>query len=309
MAVAREIQLKIKSVKNIKKITEAMEAVSANKMRRNQVAALQARPYAQKAMELLANVSENQLETMHPLLATRDVKRVLLVPYSADKGLCGSFNSNVIKELRRHAENFKKEGIETEVYSIGKKVHQYCEAHKHAEIGSIEGIGDTGADKSAQLTEIANDIISRFESGEFDEVRIMYNNFVSTVNQNMVVRQLLPFSRESLQAILDDIAPSEGKFADQKTKKTEDSVTEYTFEPSEAAVLDALLPQLVRIQMLHALLESNASEHSARMMAMKNATDNAGEMINDLQLTFNKARQAGITQEIAEIVTGAEALK
>ena len=311
MAVARELQLKIKSIRNIKKITEAMEAVAANKMRRNQVAALQARPYAEKAMALLAHLSATPHEHEYPLLARRPLKNILLVVYTADKGLCGAFNSNAIKEMNRHRAALVAEGKTSHVYSIGKKVHSYCRGHGIQEYGFIEGIGDTM--HVGSIATVAGGIIRGFESEAYDEVRILYNNFFSTVSQKLVVRQLLPFSQESLQQIIADIAPVSGKYANETHKQANTNSpfrahVDYAFEPDEAAVLNTLLPQLVQIQLLHALLESNASEHSARMMAMKNANENAGELLTDLQLTFNKARQAGITQEISEIVTGAEAL-
>jgi len=308
MPSIRDVQLKIHSVKNIKKITEAMEAVAANKMRRNQIVALQARPYAQKALEILAQLSQAQLLSMHPLLKKRQVKNVLIIPFTADKGLCGAFNANVLRKFESKLNSWKNSDAKVDVFAIGKKARQYCNSHNHTLIGYLEGVGDM--EHTDKIHNTSNMLIESFIEKKYDEVHIIYTNFISTLTQRTVSRQLLPFSKKTLRKIISEIEPEKGKYAkDSEDLEVNSKKISYLFEPTEKIVLDSLLPELIKIQVLHALLETNASEHSARMIAMKNATDNAGELIHDLQLTFNKARQAGITAEISEIVGGAEALK
>lgn len=303
MASTREIQSKIRGIKNIKKITEAMEAVAANKMRRNQVFALNARPYALKALELLGNLSASRSEDI-ALLETRDVKNVGIVVFSADKGLCGAFNSNVLRASVKHAESYSDADVQ--FYTVGKKADQYCAHHKFPTFGHVEGIGDNA--EASHIDTLASDISEQFLSKELDRVDIVYTNFVSTLTQKAVISQLMPVSRESISRIVADIAPAHGKYSDQSSERDEE-LLDYEFEPSKQSVLTKLLPELIKIQLYHALLESNASEHSARMVAMKNASENAGELLQNLTLTYNKARQASITAEVSEIISGSEALK
>ena len=307
MASTREIQSKIRGIKNIKKITEAMEAVAANKMRRNQVFALKARPYALKALELLGNLSQAKSEDIE-LLATRETKQVGIVIFSADKGLCGAYNSNVLRTAVKHAATYTDADVS--YYTVGKKASQYCAHHKLKTVGHVEDIGDNAT--AANVDELAEQLSEMFTEAKLDRVDLVYTNFVSTLTQKAVTRQLLPVSKKSLSKAVNDISPNQGKYSDKEefTPNTDEvSRGEYEFEPSKQAVLSKLLPELIKIQLYHALLESNASEHSARMVAMKNASENAGELLQNLTLTYNKARQASITAEVSEIISGSEALK
>ena len=303
MATTREIKNKVRSVRNIKKITEAMEAVDANKMRRNQILALAGRPYAQKALILLRNLAHARLENPSPLMAKRDVKNQLVVVMGSDKGLCGSFNSNVIKELQKFAS--QKQTVS--FMPVGKKMIQFCLSRQLKVVERFEGLGDFGR---AELIEpIAQAVLKRFLDKSVDKVTLLYTNFLTTLSQKPTVRALLPISQKSLEQMLTEQTPRAGKYADTPPLDLNAPPFNYVFEPDENAVLDSLLPQLVRVQLLQALLESNAAEHSARMVAMKQASDSAGDLLTNLQLAYNKVRQALITREIAEIVSGKEALE
>lgn len=322
MATLRTIRLRIKGTKSIKQITRAMEAVSAVKMRKSQGVALAARPYATAALRLLKAVHQgSRMEdaALSPLLEKREVKNTLLVVVTSDKGLAGPFNANVLKK----ADAFTKEGLDSRfrgndgstirVAAVGKKAAEYFLWRGQKPIASWTGFGDFMTVE--EVEPLFEAVFDAFTTKRFDEVHIIYTNFLSAMKQEVVVRKLLPFSEEGLEEMVKGIVPERGKFSDTNAANYHANATnresrnvEYLFEPSPKEIFDSILPALLKIQIYHAVLEANASEHSSRMIAMRNATDNATELIKAYTVTMNKARQAAINKELAEITGGSEAL-
>ncbi len=292
MASLRDLRRKIQGVKNIAKITAAMKLVAAAKLRRAQTAILSARPYAQKLEEILSLlVATSAEELIHPLLLKREqIRNVLVVVITADRGLCGSFNTNVFRKflafLEEQQSGAKPESVE--VIAVGKRAVDYFSKRNFPLRSAHPGIFQRLDYIHAQS--IGKQVTEGFIDEEFDEVYLIYNQFISVMRQQVVQYKLLPIEPVTLPE-----ASSEHR--------------EYIFEPSQDRVLDALLPKHLNMQIWRALLESNAAEQAARMVAMDNATNNANELIRALQLTYNKTRQATITKELLEIVSGAEALK
>lgn len=291
MASLRELRRKISGVQSVAKITTAMKLVAAAKLRRAQNAIFTARPYAQKLEEILALlVATSADELIHPLLLVREkVRNVLIIPITGDRGLCGSFNTNIIRQFLQLQNAFAVEKQQSvQILAVGKRAVDYFQKRNVALVDSYPGIFRRLLFSHAQA--IGKRVISGYVDQEFDEVYLIYNHFVSVVKQEVVVKRLLPVTASAL--------PSE-----------QVEHRDYIFEPSQEAVLDALLPRHVNMQIWRALLESNAAEQAARMVAMDNATNNAQELIRALRLVYNKTRQATITKELLEIVTGAEVLK
>jgi len=317
MAVnTKAIKSRIKSVGNTKKITKAMEMVAAAKMRKATDAAINTRTYAQMAWDLLVGISHKKKEVL-PLLETRQVKRLLLILVTSNRGLCGSFNSNIIRktaEQLRDPKNISRQRVENghlepyediavDVIGVGKKGADFAKKQGYNLIASYRDFPDTpGLD---DILAISKTVIEKYEQRHYDKVVIAYTDFKSAILQIPKLRQVLPISEHDLEKMIDDLSI---KNRANDTKQVSIDVADYLFEPSPKEVLKVILPRLVETQILQAILESSASEHSARMMAMRNASDAAEDMIKELNLTFNKARQAGITQEIAEIAGGAAAL-
>ncbi len=289
MATLREIRRRIVSVKSTQKITKAMKMVAAAKLRRAQSGVLSARPYARKMSELLTYVASSPDMATHPLVAPREVKRVAFVIVTSDRGLCGGFNSNLLKSalqyMNHHYGEMNKAGA-LDVFCIGKKGFDVI-AKKHYKIAG-KYLGVYANLVFAQAQSIMREIVDGYLRGEYDKVEIIYNEFRSVAQQAITISQLLP------------IPP--GKVESKRP-------TEYIFEPSQREIIQSLLPRHLQFQIWRILLESYAAEQGARMAAMENATENAKEMISTLQLQYNKARQASITRELLEIVSGAEALK
>jgi F-type H+-transporting ATPase subunit gamma len=288
MASLRDIRKRIRSVKNTRQITKAMKMVSAAKLRRAQEGVISARPYAQTLDAvmgaLMARVEPGSVG--HPLLARREVKKVELVVVTSDRGLAGGFNANITrKALRYLAEN---KGLEVSVSTIGRKGADFLRGRGVPLRKDNPGVWQKVNYPTAAA--IAGELSQRFLSGEVDAVILMYNEFVSAIAQVPSAVQLLPF---------------EAKVAETRSGASQ---VDYTYEPSAQAVLEKLVPQAVAVKVLRALLESAAAEHAARMTAMENATRNAGDMIGSLTLFYNRSRQALITKELVEIVSGAEAL-
>ncbi len=307
MAGSRALRNRIRSTKNIRQMTKAMEAVSAVKMRRSQMLALNARPYALSALSLLRSIQKSALETgeVSPLMEQREINVRGLVVITSDKGLAGSFNQNVIK---RAEQVIAKSDKKTLLITVGKKGRDYFR-RRHASITQeFLGAGDYGALDETRL--ISDAIIHYFMSRECDEVVIVYTNFLSALKQEVVVRTLLPFTEHTLNEILAGIEPLRGKYANipASFETADTSAEELIFEPSPTQALSVILPQLLAVQVFHAILEGNASEHSSRMFAMKNASDSAGELVEKLNIQYNKTRQAAITKELTEITAGKEAL-
>jgi F-type H+-transporting ATPase subunit gamma len=304
MATARVIKKRIRSTKNIKQITKAMQAVAAVKMRKSEEVALRARPYAYAALQILKNLTSGLGEhaSHSVLLEKRMVKKTCLVVVTSDKGLAGSFNTNVL----RVADTFiKKNSVETDIVAIGKKGRDHYARRGRKIVKEFLGIGD-----SATLVEtrpVAELIKELFITRAYDEVHIAHTNFISALKQEVIVRKLLPFSRESLEEVVASIKPLQGKYSHTESQGNAVPV-EYIFEPSPDTLLHKLLSSLLDVEVHHAILEANASEHSSRMVAMKNASENAGELIDSLTIVYNKSRQAQITKELTEITAGTEAL-
>ncbi|WP_342376977.1 ATP synthase F1 subunit gamma [Myxococcus stipitatus] len=293
MASLRDIRKRIRSVKNTRQITKAMKMVSAAKLRKAQDAILAARPYATMLDQIIADLSARSGDDnlTHPLLAARPVKRVELITLTSDRGLAGGFNSNVTRRANRFL--YENTGLENiQISTVGRKGNDFFRNRNQNVRKDFGGLYQRLNYRAA--ADIAEELVASYLNGEVDAVHIVYNEFISAINQKVVVTQLLP-----LQTLGSGGAPSEGAA----------SMVDFKYEPDRQAVLDRLVPQAVNIKLYRALLESVASEHGARMSAMENATSNASDMISSLTLTYNRTRQAVITKELMEIVSGAEALK
>ena len=279
-----------------------MESVSAVKMRKSQLRAFESRPYVHAAMRILARVSQSDGALEHPLAQVRATGKDLVVLVTSDKGLAGSVNSAVLKQ----AEQLRKSGTSFDVIAIGRKAVEYAEREGLTIIERYTNVRDDVT--VADVYSMAAGVMRAYEDTKtYREVRVIYQNFISTFEQAPTNRKVLPLDPAEIHYIMQGIKPKHGKFSDSEIAG--DGIVNYTIEPSPKAVLDALIPQLVQILLYHALLESKASEHSARMVAMKNATDKSKEVVKALTIKFNKARQAKITAEISEITAGVAALE
>ncbi len=307
MASGRAIKNRIKSTKSIQQITKAMEAVSAVKMRKSEQAALKGRPFALYALDILRkiekNISGESVRNVSALLRQDKVNKLALVVISSDKGLAGAFNSNV---LRKADELIKNSSYEIDIVAVGKRAKEYFERKGKKIIKSYEGIGDIVSQNEAK--HISEDIISLFCDKDYDAVDVVYTNFVSALKQEVIHRPLLPLTSKNIEEVIKNIIPETGKFSDIKENLNEVNA-EYKFEPNPEIAVKELIPLLVEIEVFHSILEANASEHAARMVAMRNASDNAKEVIVDLTIYYNKTRQAQITKELIEITSGKEALE
>ena len=287
MATLKVIRKRISSVRNTQQITKAMKMVSAAKLRRAQEAAVAARPYAEKMTELLKNVAARVSSSAHPLLQTREEKKILLVLFTSDRGLCGGYNANLV----RAAEAFirSQPGKEIELALVGRKGADYFRRRRGGIVDRYTGILATPADELA--SEIGQKLIARFMNGDADAIYILYSQFRSALSQLPTLEKLLPVA-----------------LAETREGEAEQLI-EYLYEPGIEQLLASLLPRITHVALQRALLEATASEHGARMTAMDSATGNASKMIGSLTLQMNRARQASITRELMEIVGTAEALK
>jgi len=305
MAGSRALKNRINQRKH-RQMTRAMEAVSAVKMRRSQSAALSARPYALTALSILQAIQNSSDESVAtPLTEKRELKNILLVVVTSDKGLAGAFNANVIRKAERIASSSK---VPVKIVAVGKKGRDYFTRRNLKMAEGFLGAGDFGA--IDETKHISDYLLKAFTEKSSDEVILVYTNFLSALKQEVVVRKLLPFSRESLEEIIKSIVPLRGRYANipRSLDVLEGKTASIRFEPSPSDVLGALLPKLLAVEVFHAILEANASEHSSRMIAMKNASESAAELVDSLQVQFNKSRQAAITKELTEITAGKEAL-
>lgn len=299
----KEIKTKILSTRRTHKMTRAMEAVSAVKMRRTQKAALAGRPYARAALSVLARLSGTKEIAQHPLAVVREVKSLALIVLTSDRGLAGSVSSSVIKAATETLEG-RLAHEQISVYAIGKKGAEYFSRRGYNVVESIKNIADdVPLDVVDQLTAR---LTEAFSIGTYDEVLVAYSRFLSTFEQVPTVHSLLPVSIESTLQLVEDIVPTKGKWSGTGTKLVSPSA--YTLESDYTEVLGAVVPRLIKASLYHMLLEAKASEHSARMVAMKNASDKSKEMTHDLTREYNKVRQAAITREVSEIVGGRQAL-
>lgn len=287
-ANTREIRRRIKSVKNTAQITKAMQMVAASKMRRAQQLALAGRPYAELLNKVLVSLSGRVDPSTHPLLEIREVKNELVILISTDKGLCGALNTNLLRE----ASTF--DAATTRFIAAGRKGVQWLVRNKRDLVADFALADSPSFQESKSLSKMA---IEKFLSGEVDKVTVLYTRFVNTLTQQPVTRVLLPISPFELP----------GAKADNTDAATETS-SAYLFEPNAHQVLDAILPYYLHHSIFEMVLDARASEHSARMVAMKSATDNAKQLVKDLTLEYNKVRQASITTELLEIATAQMAM-
>ena len=288
MASTREIRRRIRSVKNIAQVTKAMETVAASRMRRAQAQVLGTRPFAEKAWEVLSYIArlpstENELD---PLIQSREVKRLGVVLVTADRGLAGGFNANVIRFAAHFLREKRAEGLHVEVVTVGRKGRDWLMRFDRSVRSEFANLSDSPT--TNDIAPITRGVVDDFLSVQFDEVHLIYTSFVNTLVQKPTVKKLLP------------ITPADPPVT---------MAPEYIFEPDAQTVLSRVLYEFTEAQILQAVYESLASEHSARMVAMRNATEAADELIGDLTLRYNKARQEGITSELMDIVGGATALE
>jgi F-type H+-transporting ATPase subunit gamma len=288
MATLKEIRGRIGSVRNIAQITRAMEMVAASRMKRAQDAILAARPYSDQLREVLGRLAAAVTEEVDPLLARRPVRRIGLIVVTTDRGLAGSLNANAIRAVLRWVADRGARDTEIEVITVGRKGRDSLRRTGIPIAAHFAQLGDRP--RFAEVTPIARLVVDDYVAGRYDEIAIAYSSFVTTLTQRPMIDRILPAEEPGLE---------------EDRARTND---EYLFEPSPEAVLRRLLPHYIAIDIYRAVLENNASEQSARMIAMRNSTDNANELIEDLTLVYNKTRQANITREMIEIASGAEAL-
>ncbi|HIK18639.1 MAG TPA: F0F1 ATP synthase subunit gamma [Leptolyngbyaceae cyanobacterium M33_DOE_097] len=310
----KSIRDRIQSVKNTKKITEAMRLVAAAKVRRAQEQVIATRPFADRLAQVLyALQSRLRFEDANlPLLRQRDVKTVGILVVSGDRGLCGAYNSNVIRRAEIRAKELQAEGIDYRFVIAGRKAAQYFQRREYPIDAVFTGLEQVPT--AAEASQIADQLLSMFLSESVDRVELVYTRFVSLISSRPVIQTLLPLDTQGLETPDDEIfrlTTRGGQFQVEREKVASTSQAlpqDMIFEQDPVQILDALLPLYLNNQLLRALQESAASELAARMTAMSNASDNAKELISGLTLSYNKARQAAITQEILEVVGGAEAL-
>ena len=305
MASLKSLKIKIHSYKKTGTVTKAMQAVSAVKMRKAQERALGMRSYARAALRMLGSVSGSTEALRHPLTQERAKGRVAIVIITSDKGLAGSLNTAVIKKTEQFiAEENLLQG-ELVFFCLGKRGYEFALRRGFEVMHHHTNISD-GIDE-AEFRAITDKVIALQTSGDLREARVAYTDFRSTFEQRPAIHKILPLSQKIVEHIVKEIPPEKGKYSEMALEIN--GVPSYTIEPEPEIVLAALLPKLVNIAIFHKLLESKASEHSARMVAMKSATDKANEMAGTYTRTFNKVRQAAITREVSEITSGIEAMK
>lgn len=288
MASSQQLKSRISSVKNTKQITKAMELVSASKMRRAQERAIKSRDYRNLASQILARLRELTDVSVHPLYAERPIKNRLHVVVTSNRGLAGAYNSNVLRQLTKELMEDKEQGIGSQAIVIGKQGAKFIVRFEHVEVLAVyQSFPDHPT--ANDIRPILDTVIEKFTKAEADVVDVTYTDYKSSINQVVTVERLLPAAAVDVP-ISDDLELA-------------------VFEPSPKVVLDSITERLIEAQLNQAFMESSASEQSMRMIAMKNATDNATDLVDDLTLAFNTARQAAITQELAEISGGAEAMK
>jgi len=284
MAVGKEIRNQITSIKSTQKITSAMEMVAASKMRKAQERMQATRPYAEKMRQVIGHIAKANAQYKHPFMVHRDVKRVGYIVVSTDRGLCGGLNINLFKALIRDMKSWKDKGAEIDLCAIGQKGASFFRSYGGNVVAALTHLGDSPS--SEKLIGNVKVMLDAFSEGKIDRLYLVSNEFVNTMTQSPTVEQLLPLPESK----------------DEEELKNQ---WEYLYEPDARQILDGLLPRFIESQVYQGVVENLACEQAARMIAMKSATDNAGDIISELQLAYNKARQAAITQEISEIVSGA----
>ncbi|MGF1701871.1 F0F1 ATP synthase subunit gamma [Photobacterium makurazakiensis] len=288
MAGAKEIRNKIGSVKNTQKITKAMEMVAASKMRKTQEAMESSRPYAQTMRKVIGHIALGSLEYKHPYLEEREAKRVGYIIISTDRGLCGGLNINLFKQAMTDIKDWSDKGADIDLALVGAKATGFFNSYGGNVLAQVSGLGDNPS--VDELIGTVGVMLKKYDEGQLDRLYLVYNKFVNTMVQEPVIDQLLPLPKSE----------------DEDMQRNHS--WDYIYEPEPKALLDTLLIRYVESQAYQGVVENLASEQAARMVAMKAATDNAGDLIDELQLVYNKARQAAITQELSEIVSGASAV-
>ncbi|MCD2512646.1 F0F1 ATP synthase subunit gamma [Comamonas endophytica] len=289
MAAGKEIRGKIKSVENTKKITKAMEMVAASKMRKAQERMLAARPYSEKIRNIAAHLGQANPEYVHPFMQVNDAQKVGVIVVTTDKGLCGGMNTNVLRVVTAKLRELQDQGISAEAVAIGSKGLGFLNRVGAKVVSHVTGLGDTPHLET--LIGPAKVLLDAYAEGRISKVYLSYTRFINTMKQESVMEQLLPLSSAQMQA-----------------EKTSGASWDYIYEPDAQTVIDELLVRYVESLVYQAVADNMASEQSARMVAMKAATDNAGNVISELKLVYNKTRQAAITTELSEIVAGAAAV-
>ncbi|CAK1883423.1 F0F1 ATP synthase subunit gamma [Vibrio crassostreae] len=288
MAGAKEIRNKIGSVKSTQKITKAMEMVAASKMRRSQDAMEATRPYAETMRKVIGHLANGSLEYKHPYLEEREAKRVGYIIVSTDRGLCGGLNINLFKKAMNDMKDWSEKGADVELAIVGSKATAFFNNSGAKVVAQVSGLGDRPS--LEDLIGSVSVMLKKYDEGELDRLFVVFNKFENTMVQEPTIDQLLPLPK-----------------SDSEEMKRSHS-WDYIYEPEPKPLLDALLVRYVESQVYQGVVENLACEQAARMIAMKSATDNAGDIIDDLELVYNKARQAAITQELSEIVSGAAAV-
>ncbi|WP_404455727.1 ATP synthase F1 subunit gamma [Oceanobacillus kapialis] len=287
MASLRDIKGRIDSTKKTKQITKAMEMVSASKMSKAEQNAKAFVPYGEKIQEVVKSIATNNPDATHPMLQKREVKKTGYLVITSDRGLAGAYNSSVLRNLYQTIQDKHQSTDEYTVIAIGRMGYDFCRKRGIPVAKSILGLADQP--NFSEIKELASETVQMFSDGEIDELNIIYNHYVSAISQQVTTTKLLPIT-------------------DMETAGSA-SISEYEYEPNQEQILNVLLPQYAESLIYGALLDGKASEHAARMTAMRSATDNADELIGDLTLSYNRARQAAITQEITEIIGGVAALE
>lgn len=298
----KDIKTKIKATERMHKVTRAMEAVSAVKMRKTQAAALSGRAYARAALAILTRLAGTRHVQEHPLGLKREGGTLALIVITSDKGLAGALNSGVIKRAVEALEGRAKEDVT--IFAYGKKGSEYFARRGYVVARAVENKLDEVP--LSVMDALVAELTAGFLAGAYDKVSVVYPNFKSTFEQVPTLRRLLPLSLPALEEIVAGIVPAKGRWSGDEAAI--EAPASYEVEPSGSEVLSLLIPKLVAVALYHMLLEAKASEHSARMVAMKNASDKSKEVTRDLNRVYNKARQAAITREVSEIVGGREAL-
>ena len=286
MAVGKEIRNQIGSIKSTQKITSAMEMVAASKMRKAQDRMRATRPYAEKMRQVIGHIAKSNKDYRHPFMQEREVKRVGYIVVSSDRGLCGGLNANVFKLLVREMRGWKEKGVEIDICAMGQKGASFFRSYGGNVVAAVTHMGDNPS--ASELVGSVKVMLDSFEQGKIDRLYLVSNEFINTMTQSPTALQLLPLP----EGDDDDVGHQ----------------WDYIYEPDSRPILDGLLPRYIESQVYQGVVENLACEQAARMIAMKSATDNAGGIIDELQLAYNKARQAAITQEISEIVSGASSV-
>ena len=289
MSSAKEIRNKIKSIQNTKKITKAMEMVAASKMKKVQESMGRSRPYSEKIKDVIKNVGEGVLEYKHPYVVSRNEKNIGVIIISTDKGLCGGLNVNLFKHFMKHMLELNEKKIGIKSVLVGKKAEVFAKRVGLNVVGSITNLGDKP--QVSDLLGIIKIVIDLYIAKEIDSAYILYNKFINTMSQCPIYEKVIPIKRKV--------------FSNDSSKR---KYWDYLYEPEPEKLLELLMKRYIESLVYQAVVENVACEQAARMVAMKSATDNAGELIDTFKLMYNKARQASITQELSEIVAGAEAV-